>query len=93
MADHGNTFSDIRFSTVGIIFFGTPHQGSEAAVYGVWVVKVVGYDPTLLESLKRNNPALHDIAWDFEASYSNTDVVCFYEDKDSSYGPLRTQVR
>ena len=62
-------------------------------MYGVWAAKVVGHDPTLLESLKRNSPALHDIARDFEASYSNTDVVCFYEDKDASYGPLRTQVR
>ena len=36
LADHGNTFRDIRLSTARIIFLGTPHQGSEAAVYGVW---------------------------------------------------------
>ena len=35
LADHGNTFRDIRLSTAGIIFLGTPHQGSEAAVYSV----------------------------------------------------------
>ena len=92
LADHGNTFRDIRLSTAGIIFLGTPHQGSEAAVYGVWLAQVMGQDKTLLESLRRNSPALHEIARDFEASYSNVDIVCFYEDKDASYGPWRTQV-
>ena len=92
LADHGNTFRDIRLSTAGIIFLGTPHQGSEAAVYGVWLAQVMGHDKTLLESLRRNSPALHEIARDFEASYSNVDIVCFYEDKDASYGPWRTQV-
>ena len=92
LADHGNTFRDIRLSTAGIIFLGTPHQGSEAAVYSVWFAQAVGHDKTLLESLRRNSPALHDIARDFEASYSNADIVCFYEDKDASYGPWRTRV-
>ena len=92
LADHGNTFRDIRLSTAGIIFLGTPHQGSEAAVYGVWLAQVMGHDKTLLESLRTNSPALLEIARDFEASYSNVDIVCFYEDKDASYGPWRTQV-
>ena len=92
LADHGNTFRDIRLSTAGIIFLGTPHQGSEAAVYGVRLAQAVGHDKTLLESLKRNSPALYDIARDFEAGYHNVDIVCFYEDKEASYGPWRTQV-
>lgn len=92
LADHGDTFRDIRLSTAGIIFLGTPHQGSDAAMYGGWLAHAAGYDKTLLESLKRNSPALHNIARDFEASYSNADIVCFYEDKDVSYGPLKTQV-
>ena len=87
LADYGNTFKDIRLSTARIIFLGTPHQGSEAAVYSVWLAQVVGYDKTLLESLIRNSSTLHSIARDFEASYSNADIVCFYEDKDASYGP------
>ncbi|KAF6234181.1 hypothetical protein HO173_007601 [Letharia columbiana] len=91
LADHGDTFRDIRLSTAGIIFLGTPHQGSDAAMYGGWLAHAAGYDKTLLESLKRNSPALHNIARDFEASYSNADIVCFYEDKDVSYGPLKTQ--
>ena len=92
LADHGNTFRDIRLSTAGIIFLGTPHQGSEAAVYAKWLTQAIRHDKTLLESLRDNSPALHDIARDFETSYGSTDIVCFYEDKDASYGPCRTQV-
>lgn len=92
LADHGDTFRHFRLSMAGIIFLGTPHQGSDAAVYGVWLAQVAGRDKTLLESLRRNSPALYDIARDFEASHSNADIVCFYEDKDASYGPLRIQV-
>ena len=66
----------------GIMFLETPREGREAAVYGVWLAQVARHDRTLLESLKRNSPALHAIARDFEASYSNADIVCFYEDKD-----------
>lgn len=92
MANHGHEFRDIRLSTAGIIFLGTPHQGSEAAVYGAWLTQAAGHDKTLLESLKRNSPALYNIARDFDAGYSHIDIVCFYEDKDASYGPWRTQV-
>ena len=93
LADHGNTFRDIRLSTVGILFLGTPHQGSDTAVYGVWLAQVARRDTTLLRSLKRNSGVLYDIARDFEASHDGTDSVCYYEEKDASYGPWRTQVR
>ena len=87
IADHSNNFRDIRLSTAGIIFLGTPHQESEVAVYGVWLAQAIRHDKTLFKSLKRKSPTLHAIARDFEASYSNADIVCFYEDKDALYGP------
>ena len=93
MADHGNTFRDVRLSTAGIIFLGTPHQGSDVAVYGRWLAQAAGHDRGLLDSLVRNGSVLHEIARDFEASYSNADIVCFYENKNASYGPWRSQVR
>ena len=92
LADHGNDFRDIRLFTAGIIFLETPHQESDAAVYGVWLAQAVGRDKTLLKSLKRNSSALDEIARDFDASHSTADIVCFYEDKDVSYGPWQTQV-
>ncbi|MCJ1242271.1 hypothetical protein MMC14_010278, partial [Varicellaria rhodocarpa] len=91
LANHGDDFKDIRLSTAGIIFLGTPHQGSNAAVYGMWLAQAARYDKTLLESLKKSSAVLHDIARDFETSYRSVDVVCFYENKEASYGPWRTQ--
>ena len=92
LADHGNTFIDIRLSIAGIIFLGTPHQGSDATEYGLWLARIAGQDTALLQSLRRNNIALHDIARDFEASYNKADIVCFYENEDASYGPWRNRV-
>ncbi len=92
LTDHGNDFRDIRLSTAGIIFLGTPHQESEAAVYDVWLAQAVRHDKTLLKFLKRNSSALDEIARDFDASHSTADIVCFYEDKDVSYGLWQTQV-
>ena len=92
VAVHGEKYSDIRSSLAGIIFLGTPHQGSEAAKYGLWFAHMKRLETGVLESLKRNSEELHHIARDFEASYADVDIVCYYEDKDASYGPLRTQV-
>ena len=92
VAVHGAHYSDIRLSTAGIVFLGTPHQGSEAAKYALWFARMQGLETRLLESLKRNSDDLHHIARDFEASYAEADIVCYYEDTDASYGPLRTKV-
>lgn len=92
LADHGGDFHNIRLSTAGIIFLGTPHHGSDAAVYGLWLTQAAGYDKTLMESLKRNSSALFEIARDFETSFGNGDIVCFYENQQASYGPWQTQV-
>ncbi|MCJ1239064.1 hypothetical protein MMC14_007057 [Varicellaria rhodocarpa] len=91
LANHGDDFKDIRLSTAGIIFLGTPHQGSNTTVYDVWLAQAARHDKTLLKSLKKSSPALHDVARDFETSYRSVDVVCFYENKEASYGPWRTQ--
>ena len=70
----------------GILFLGTPHQGTSAAEYGMWLARALGKDTTLLETLKKNSPTLLEVARDFEASYSNVDIVCFYEQRDGQMG-------
>ena len=40
--------------------------------------------------LRRNSPAFHGIARLFEASYSDINIVYFFEDKDALYGSQRT---
>ncbi len=86
MANHSNIFKDLRLSVAGIVFLGTPHQGSDAAGYGKFLAHATGRDTTLLESLTRNSQVLNEIAQDFETSYSNADIVCFYERKHSLLG-------
>ena len=61
-------------------------------VWCEWLAQAARHDKTLLESLKRNSPALFDIARDFEAGYGNADIVCFCEDKDAFYGPWQIQI-
>ena len=86
MANHGDIFKDIRMAIAGIIFLGTPHQGSSAAGYGKWLAQALGKDTTLLETLKKNSPTLLEVAQDFEASYSYVDIVCFYEQINGQMG-------
>lgn len=89
MANHGESFKEIRMATAGILFLGTPHQGSSAVEYGVWLARAFKNDTRLLETLKKNSPTLLEIARDFEASYNNANIVCFYQKKD---GPIGIQV-
>ena len=86
MANHGDIFKDIRLAIVGILFLGTPHQGSSAAEYGMWLARALGNDTTLLQTLKNNSPTPLEVAQDFEASYNNVDIVCFYEQRDGLMG-------
>ena len=73
-------------SIAGILFLETPHQGSSAAEYGMWLARALGKDTTLLQTLKKNSPTLLEVAQDFDASYSNVDIVCFYEQRDGQMG-------
>jgi hypothetical protein len=91
-AVHQREFMDIRLSVAGIIFLGAPFQGSSAAVYGMWLAQVAGLDSTLLESLKKDSPSLQALSRDFWGSYSDYDIVCFYENRETDYGPLKRRV-
>lgn len=82
LANRRDIFKDIETATAGIIFLGTAQQGSSAAEYGILLARVLGNDTTLLESLKRNSSTLLEVAQDFESSYNNADIVCFYEKKE-----------
>ena len=61
-------------------------------MYGAWFAQIAGHDKTLLKSLEKNSDDVYGIARDFGASYKDADIVCFYEDKEASYGPWETQV-
>ncbi|KAF2499993.1 hypothetical protein BU16DRAFT_233539 [Lophium mytilinum] len=93
IAVHQKEFADIRRFVGGIIFLGAPFQGSDAAMYAEWLAEL-GRLPsaTLLQSLVKNCPSLHALSRDFWGSYSECDIVCFFEYKEVVYGPWKTQV-
>lgn len=78
-------FRNIRLALCGVIFLGTPHQGVPAAEYGEWLARATDHDTTLVNTLKRNSPILDGLARDFEQSYGEADIVCFYENKDDRF--------
>lgn len=76
---------DIRFSTAGVIFLGTPHEGVTIAEYARFLAVVKGNDPSLLEQLAPKSEQLCDLAHDFAAGYKHLSITCFYEKLDNTY--------
>jgi len=87
-AVHQEDFTDLRFSIAGIIFLGAPLQGSNVAVFGEWLARLTRLDPTLLQALRKDSRELYELSTDFCGSYNDQDIVCFYEEKDASFGGL-----
>ena len=73
----------------GILFFGTPHQGSKEADLGTIAANTLNIVPflpvnkKLIKSIKRDKGGLSEISEDFVNSLSGGHlfVVCFFETK------------
>jgi hypothetical protein len=90
---HQQEFQDLRLSVAGIVFLGAPFQGSDVAIFGEWLARLSSLDSTLLQALKRGSRELYELSTDFCGSYSEWDLICFYEKKDTIFGGvLKTQV-
>lgn len=85
LANLGDKYRDIKLSTVGILFLGTPHAGSDAATKGKWIAAIAGNDTTLLESLKSGSSELFYLADDFSAASKSLTIVSYYERNKSTY--------
>ncbi|KAN0070689.1 hypothetical protein V8E54_011558 [Elaphomyces granulatus] len=76
----------ISRATVGIIFLGTPHRGSEKASYGKVLAKVATTvmhkpAPALVNALRVNSDALMRLTTDFRFQLPQYQVCSFYEMK------------
>jgi hypothetical protein len=97
-AVHGPDYADLRLSVSGIIFLGTPFQGSKEATYAQWLAKLIrlqeakGHKYTLLNTLQKDSRELHNLSVDFWRSYGEYDMTCFYENRGADYGPISSQV-
>ncbi|KAN0079157.1 Alpha/Beta hydrolase fold [Elaphomyces granulatus] len=79
-------YQTISEVTVGIIFLGTPHRGSEKASYGevlANVARTVMHKPApdLINALRANSDALMRLTTDFRFQLPNYQVCSFYEMK------------
>ena len=79
-------YNSISESTVGIVFLGTPHRGSEKAAYGKVLTSLATTvlnkpSPRLVNALQVNSEALVRLTTDFRFQLPKYQVYSFYEMK------------
>jgi len=67
-------------------------QGCTAAHVVAWVQHAIGNDQPLLDILKSGSQELLSVSRDFWSGYGKLPIVCFFEDQESSYGPVKVTV-
>jgi hypothetical protein len=70
--------------THGVVFLGTPHNGTSIVTYGETLVNIakavgLGSDTSLIHSLRNGSPELFRLATYFNDIYADFDVFCFFE--------------
>ena len=80
--DHGMNRKSIEYSTFGIIFLGTPHQGSPKATWAEVLTHVISItyvtNSTIVKHLHAHSEWLEDQIRDYKAISGNFDTkFCF----------------
>lgn len=86
LAQDERYYVSIYNSLQGVIFFGTPHQGSSLAAYATILTRIPLIfankpSPKLLEALRRDSDALKKLTEDFRKHHGEKpyNIVTFYE--------------
>ena len=79
-------YQSIKDHTLGIVFFGTPHRGSDKANYGKTLANVaagVTHKPKskLIDALQSNSDTLMRLTSEFKFEAPNIEIMTFYETK------------
>ena len=79
-------YESIGNHTLGVVFFGTPHRGSDKANYGKILANVaagVMHKPKskLISALQNNSETLMRLTSEFKFEASNFEIMTFYETK------------
>ncbi|KAI9896033.1 hypothetical protein N3K66_009102 [Trichothecium roseum] len=80
--------STILEDTCGIIFLGTPHQGSSLSMAGILLSQLTGFlgsNAVLLLALRRNESQLSDLEDRFRPLVKDKRIWSFYETKPTFY--------
>ncbi|KUI72438.1 Protein SERAC1 [Cytospora mali] len=88
LADHED-YRSIYVSTYGIIFLGTPHDGSELASWGSALQGMAGHiprkffdtEPVLIETLRKDNETLDNINMNFLNIYQRFKIHMVHENQ------------
>ncbi|KAJ9607048.1 hypothetical protein H2200_008120 [Cladophialophora chaetospira] len=77
-------YQSIKDATLGLIFMGTPHRGSDKATYGKVLASVAQCVsrrplPRLLTALRTNSEVLSRLTTDFRFQLLDYEVCSFYE--------------
>lgn len=78
-------FSDISTSTRGIVFFGTPHRGSDLAKWLGMLTAITSTatrtpNPAFVQTLQANSGELLKVSQDFQSLAKEYAIVSFYEE-------------
>jgi hypothetical protein len=89
----GENFQYLATSTVGIIFLGTPHRGTQASKWGELIAISgknlgLGSEDAILRDLREDSETLTDLLYNFALWLSRMSVttVCFVEQHKTDYG-------
>ena len=79
-------YQSINENTIGIVFLGTPHRGSEKASYGKILANVATVvmnkpKPRLISALQSNSDSLAQLTSNFKHQLPSYQIVSFYEMK------------
>ena len=85
LASNRSDCEDIRSSTAGVVFLGTPHEGTTIAQWASFLAMIKGNDSKLLEQLQPKAEMLYDLSHDFASGYQHLKTVCFYEKVRNTY--------
>ena len=85
LASNRPNFQNIKSSTAGVVFLGTPHGGTDIAGYAAFIAKLKSNDSTLVESLKSSDESLLALSHDFAFGYKHLSIICFYETMENRY--------
>ena len=90
---HGSSFQYLALSTVGILFLGTPHRGTQAAKWGQIVATTAkalgfGFEDSILNDLRLHSEHSKDLVYEFTlwANRASITLICFFEQHQTDVG-------